>query len=427
MPTATGRNTRAENIWRAITNFFTRSAPAPTGQTAPLAQQYGGSFSSQSALSRRYDQEYVELPIRDFVRARQLIELRKRPEVATALDILVGDLFSSEDGDDYGFTIGETLIDGSPVDPSIRAICMKAIERLLTGGKITTIAEEFLAYGDSFRSLVVDPSYTQIQKLKQLPTWEMFRVEDQDGNILRFEQRRRLTEETAEFTIHPMLCVHWRFRPLYKYGRSLFDESLEDSAALEQGYFAVEKAAMAIGVNPNVHVMPPGWTKPQADAYKQSYEAERDRNGRVMTDFFMLSGGEVKKLSQTWNPDLKALTNNVDQRRARIAMRSRIPPWMIGLATIGAREISGQPAMAYARFLGAVRMTLAEGIRQILDTELAMNGYSKDQMNYRILFPKIYTNTQAQSNSQTDEPIPDAPPDGITWDRNRFSTLAHFQ
>jgi hypothetical protein len=83
--------------------------------------------------------------------------------------------------------------------------------------------------------------------------------------------------------------------------------------------------------------------------------------------------------------------------------------------------------MAYARFLGSVRMTLAEGIRQILDTELAMNGYSKDQMNYRILFPKIYTNTQAQSASPTDEPVPDAPPDGLTWDRDRFSTLAHYQ
>jgi hypothetical protein len=397
MPQAPGRNTKLENAWRQITTFFNRTANTPTGQTAPLVGQVGA-FSSASFLSRRYDQEYLEIPVRDAYRARALIELRKRSEVSTALDILVGDIFSSEDGDDLGFTIGETLNDAkTPVDPKILEIGLALIDRTMRGTVLNTVVEEFLIYGDSFRSLMLSPDYSQILKIKHLPPWEMFRVEDENGMVERYEQRRMLSTTDPEYEIHPAICTHWRYRQLYKYGRSLFEEIIEDSNALEQGYFAVDKAAMAIGVNPNVHTMPEGWKKDQCDAYKISYENERDRSGRIMTDFFVLAGGDIKKLSQSWNPDLKALIDNVMQRRMRIAMRSRIPPWMIGLPSQGARDIAGQPALAYARFIGSIRLILTEGLREIINLELALNGMKKDQMQYRIVFPKIYTNTTQQS------------------------------
>ena len=407
MPQTPGRNTRLENLWRNISNFFARPFNAPTGQTAPLVGQVGY-FSSEDVMSRRYDQEYVETPVRDVYRARQLIGLRARPEVSTALDILVGDILSSEDGDDIGLTVGEFLDVKKiiPVDPRLRQICLDCIDRIMMGSVLTTVAEEFLIYGDSFRSCVLDANCTKILRLKQLPTWEMFRVEDEDGVVFRFDQRKYLGEAMDNLQIHPAICTHWRYRRLYKYGRSMFEEVIPDSDALNQGYFALDKAAMAIGINPNIHVMPQGWTQKQADAYKRSYEIERDRNGRIMTDYFMLNGGDVKKLSATWNPDLKALIDNVLQRRMRIAMRSRIPPWMIGLPTIGAREISGQPALAYARMIGTLRTVLAEGVRQILNLELALNGYTLDQMKYRIEFPRIITDTQVQSGLKNQDGTP---------------------
>ena len=427
MPQSPGRNTRLENAWRAITGFFNRTANTPTGQTAPTVGQVGV-FSSESLLSRRYDQEYVETPVRDVVRARHLIALRDRPEVSTALDIIVGDVFSSEDGDDLGFTVAPTLNDNvTPVDPRLLEICLACIERTMRGTILSVALEELLMYGDSFRSLVLDPNYKKILQVKQLPTWEMFRIEDENANVLRFEQRRFLGEAQQDLQIHPVIMTHWRYRRRYKYGRSLFEEIIPDSDALNQAYFALDKAAMAIGINPNVHIMPQGWTDKQADAYKRGYENERDRNGRVMTDFFMLHGGEVKKLAGTWNPDLKALIDNVLQRRMRIAMRSRIPPWMIGLPTQGARDISGQPALAYARFIGSIRMVLAEGIRQILNLELALNDFTSEQMQYRIVFPKIYTSTQIQSGIDPTESnlagIEDLDRFHPATDRDRFSTF----
>jgi hypothetical protein len=142
----------------------------------------------------------------------------------------------------------------------------------------------------------------------------------------------------------------------------------------------------------------------------------------------MTFGGEIKKLGGTWNPDLSALLDNVLQRRARIAMRSRLPSWLLGLPTQGQRDIAGQPALAYARFIGSIRVVLAEGLRQVIDLELALNGFTSDQMKYNLVFPKIYTNTQTQSNQAVtdNQEFEDSPGmedlDRVRFQLNKYST-----
>jgi hypothetical protein len=424
MPTASGRNNRLETFWRTITGWTGRLFNTPTGQTSPTIGQTVATY--ESPFNRRFDQEYVEIPVRDVFRARHLIGLRQLPEVSTALDTLVGDVFSSEDGDDMGMTIAPTIADDIPIDPKLYQIALDCIDRLFRGTDMWTVVEEFLIYGDSFRSILLDSKMTRIERIKQLPTWEIFRVEDLNGDLLRFEQRNMISGP-AQFEIHPMVCVHWRYRRYYKYGRSVFEEILPDAEALATGYYALDKAALAIGVNPNVHIMPQAWNDKQRDGYRLAYEWEKEQ-GKIVTDFYTSFGGDIKKLGGTWNPDLGALLDNVLQRRARIAMRSRIPPWMLGLPTQGPREIAGQPALAYARFIGTLRIVLAEGVRQIIDLELALNGFTAEQMQYRLVFPKIYTNVQAQSANQSIDDETDLPGiedlDSFRSTLNKYSTHA---
>jgi hypothetical protein len=426
MPTTPGRNNRLETFWRSITGWTGRLFNTPTGQTAPTIGQTV--VSSESPFNRRFDQEYVEIPIRDSTRARLLISLRQIPEIATALDTIVGDVFSSEDGDDTGITIAPTLADETPLDPKLYQIALDCIDRVLRGTDLWAVVEEFLLYGDSFRSILLDPKLTKIERIKQLPTWEVFRVEDFNGDVLRFEQRN-IISGPPQFEIHPAVCVHWRYRRYFKYGRSIFEECLPDAEALETAFFALEKAAMAIGVNPNVHIMPQSWNDKQRDAYRLAHDREKQQ-GKIVTDFYMTFGGEIKKLGGTWNPDLSALLDNVLQRRARIAMRSRLPSWLLGLPTQGQRDIAGQPALAYARFIGSIRVVLAEGIRQVIDLELALNGFTSDQMKYNLVFPKIYTNTQTQSNQAvTDNQESEDSPgledlDRVRYQLNKYQTHA---
>jgi len=71
----------------------------------------------------------------------------------------------------------------------------------------------------------------------------------------------------------------------------------------------------------------------------------------------------------------------------------------MGLPTIGAREIAGQPALAYSRFVNRIRMALTEGIKGICDLELALHGLSPEQWQYRIVWPRIATDPYGKGMS----------------------------
>ena len=115
----------------------------------------------------------------------------------------------------------------------------------------------------------------------------------------------------------------------------------------------------------------------------------------MITDYYVLYGGDVKKVGT--GSDVTSLVENVGERRQRLNMQSRVPPWMMGIPSAGAKDISGQPALSYARYIGAVRAVFAEGVRQVINLELALNDYSAEDFDYEIVFPKFYTEIQQQS------------------------------
>ena len=396
MPVSPGRNSTAENLRRTLTGYARVAQQFFLGQTAPITGN-NVAFSAESLAARTYDEEAIGFPVRDPFRAAKLHRISQSPEVSTAIDIIKDDALSSEAGDSSAFRIGPYRFDGvTPVDPELQRIGNSCISRIFRGGNLDTIIEDFLRTGDSFRSIQLDEALTRVVGLQALPTWEMFRVEDNNGQVLRFEQRRtRSLEVEPAFTISPIICVHWRYRRLRKYGRALFEESEDDVLSLAQGYRSLERAASAVGINPNIHVMPTGSTDKTAEAYKAKHDNERARQQGMITDYYLLFGGDVRKMGGS--SDVNALISNVAERRQRLNMRSRVPPWLMGIPSAGAKDISGQPAISHSRFIGAVRATFAEGVRQVIDLELALNGFKFDELDYEIVFPKIYTEIQQQS------------------------------
>jgi hypothetical protein len=387
-----------EKIWLSLAN--SNQTPIP-GQQRPLAlDQLGG--DDFSAIGRRYDLEISEFPVRDHLnKAKKIIEMVEYcPEIATAIDIITGDCFSSDDGDDQGFDIGETLNDDiTPIDPEVKRILKRLIDEVIGGVNLELAVERMIAYGDAFASLGVNFKQKKIEKILFLPTWEMFRVELNNGRLERFEQRRYLSDANG-IEFHPIICIHWRFRRNKLYGRSLFLECISDWENLKQSTEDLAFASRSIGVNPNLHIMPDCVDEDYRKDYKRAYE-DKKRSGLV-TDFYLMYGADIKKLSQI-NPDLKVMGDSVLMWRSRIAMRSRVPVWLLGLPNIGAREISGQPALAYARFINKLRMNLVEGIKHICNLELALNGIPKERWQYRIIFPKIAVNPYGLSLNLNDE------------------------
>ena len=390
-----GRNTLLERIWQSITSF---NRTPVQGQQRPLAGYL--TSTDDTALGRSYDLEISEIPIRDPQKARQLIEMYEYcTEVATAISEITDSVWSSDDGDDQGFGISPTLNDNeTKVNPNVERILRRVIDEVIGGITLEPAAERILIYGDAFASLGINSRKMQVERVLFVPTWEMFRIEDNQAQLLGFEQRRYLSDSDA-IRFHPIACVHWRYRRKTLYGRSLFHESVDDWKKLKAATDDLANASRAIGLNANLHFMPSCASEEYRADYKKNYEAKKALG--AVTDFYLMNDADVRKLSQI-NPDLKALTDAVLVWRSRIVMKSRVPPYLMGLPNTGAREIAGQPALAYARFLNRVRASLSEGIKHILNVELALNDIPKRDWQYRLIWPRIATNPYGV-NIQTDD------------------------
>lgn len=380
-----GRNRIFEKIWRFLTVW---SRTEIEGQQRPRSGWRNWTYNDTTQEGRDYDLEIPEIPVRNPNLATQLIELRYCcSEAATAYDAINGDAWTSHDGDDQGFDISDTLNDNkTKVDPKIQEILRRVIREVLMPSEPKIVGERLLAYGDSFASLGINSKAMRIERILYLPTWEMFRLESKQGELLGFEQRA-LLRDPDPIQFHPISIVHWRYRRDNLYGRALFLECLKDWCRIEQILDDIAEASHAVGINPNIHILPCEYDEEQANEYKIMYEGAK--NQKILTDLYMYGGGDIKKLSNS-NPDITALLKAAEFFMARFVRRSRIPPWMLGFPGIGAREISGGPERAYARLINDFRQSLSTGFKQIFNLELALQGYPREQWQYRIIWPRFY-------------------------------------
>jgi hypothetical protein len=342
-----------------------------------------------TAMGRNYDLEIHEQPIRDQDgKAKELIELHEWcPEVKFSIRTLVQDCLSSADGDDQGIIINEEIREGVEVDAEVFSIGMDLIDRLFHYGELSVILRRMLSWGDCFIELGIDIDQMAVTRLQPLPTWEMFRVETTKG-LERFEQRRSWSEEDSIQFI-PAKIAHFRYSQNNLYGESLFAASLEDWSRLREATEDLALASREIGVNPTVHEMPAAQSADRSylNAYRDNHQAQLAEG--AIAHYYLMPGERISKVGQT-NPDLKPLIESVLMWRSRIVMASGVPTYLFaGIPNIGAKDIAGQPALAYARWINGARAQVTEGIKQIIDTELALKGIPRDRWKYTIGWPKI--------------------------------------
>lgn len=382
-----------------------------TGSQRSIARNLG-----IATKQRNYDLEINEFPLRDYAIARELIEMTTYcVEARSVLSYLARDVFSSSDGDDQGFTCAETLEDNeTPVDPQVRDIILDLLQRrnggdyVLGGGLLKKAVRWAVGYGDCFLEISIDREGISrgdycVSNSMYLPTWEIFRVEDDRGQLLGYEQRRRL-QDPDPIQFHPLALAHFRFEPEYLYGQSIFKQSLQDWVRLKDAAYDLSAAMRAVGCNPTLHIMPEGVDESYKQAYKQDY-LQMEADG-IVTHLFLSYGSDLRKMSNV-NPDLKTLIDNFMLWRTRI-----LPPgfatWMFpGMDNTGALDIAGMPARAYARLRNDIASMIAEGAKQIIDIELVLRlGWEAylSRGKYRLIFPKfLITEHQTTQGTPTDD------------------------
>lgn len=387
---STGRNNLLENLWRALTGWM-RSTPQGSQRPRALTEQ---------RASRELNLEIPEFPIRHRVFASELISMvHNQPEVAQAIRISAREIYSSEDGDDQGGVKVSKWLDAEetrPLRSDLHAAASDCLRRVFDVDTLYTIAWRKISYGDCFGNIVIaDRRNLGVHRLLLLPTWEMFRIETDSGELLGFEQRRMLDDQKP-IRFHPGLIVHWRHNRQGLYGRSQFAECLPDWREYQRAVVELGSARHEIGVNPIVYQFDPSYGEDAIQSFQLANEEGYRSSQGTISRIYLPSTVQASRLN-TRDPDLKAIVDDLQERKLSFVRASELPLWQFaGFDTTGAADIAGQPALAHSRLVNHRRQTIGQGIRQVLLTDLVLRfglGVLEDAKDLRLEWPEFHVRT----------------------------------
>ncbi len=386
-------------VWQAI---FPSNGTA-TGKNRNLVNLADGN----SIYSRYLDLEIPEDIARETPdrRNRKMVEIVEFcPPALKGLRVLVDDCFAAVDSSDQIIHIADTLDDlKTPVDANIKTIGEDVLGRLDVN-KLKLLTKRMLGYGDAFCEIVPYKDGPQhiVGSIQPLPTFQLFRVEDDHGELLGFEQRRGLYSDPDLIRFSPVQVVHFRYDQHNLYGRPLYWACVDDWDNYKLAHVSLAESLKTAN-NPMVYKLPDYYQQEQFDQFKADRIAEFQSG--IVPLLFITSEMELNRLSNT-NPELTGLIEPIAQFRRSIQEQSRLPAWYWTSEpqTGGAKDISGQPSLSHLRFIASIRQQINLGLRQIINTELVLRGYvDPKERRYRIQWPPLQSNTNevyAENNRQ---------------------------
>ena len=375
------------------------------------------------SMTRRYDLEIEENPIRDPRISRELIELNQWCyEVFHSLEMAADDIFASNDGDDQGWSIADTLDDEeTPVNAEVFAIAEELRQRkqsldsyVIGGDTLKKALRWTLGKGDCFIELGIEreglsPNKSKdfgVSKSLYLPTFEMFRKESDQGELLGFEQRKYLSHSDPDYFFEPEKLIHLRHSPNYLYGRSLWCTSLDAWADVKRATDNLQKKADDIASDPTLFIFP---SMSEENKRKFEQEIQLRRQSGAITDFVLTSKEyDIRKMANL-NPDLSGLIDNVLQCRYKLIIPGFPSYFFPGLESKGGtKELSRSPDRRYSRMRYGWCQLLTGAIKQVIDTELVLRKsydwyFENAQNKYRILWPKWSESIDGMTGDETED------------------------
>lgn len=378
-----------------------RRSPPVQADSNPQSLPRPSFFSNQRfTLTGYYPDDSEEFPTRSPDLARVLIDLVNGcPEAGAALEITCAYALSSGTGDELGFAVVE---DENNPQPKTVQTARALLTRCCNLQTYWQIIWRMLAWGDAFGLMDIDTKAMMVSSFRLLPSWQVHSIPNEaDGTLLNYEQRFSQRDKAV---IPPVSLIQWSYNRRYLYGRSLYYESINDWLKLKDADEDLAEANRSSAVQPNIHLMPPGADEAYKRAYKEDHENRRKAG--IIPDIYLLQGADVRKpAGPPGGYPINQMILNHAMRRARIVMRSRVPSYLLGIDTSYAKEISTQPALAFVVFVGLVRQLFSAGLRQLINTELALKQIPPEQWAYQLQFPKIQVNPWMQSaDEDVDQP-----------------------
>lgn len=418
-----------------------------------------GLYGSQVSLAgftryeERYNLEIEEIPIRTPVTAHQLIEMYEHSyTVRACLRYAANDAFSSSDGSDRGFTLGDIMSDGeTPVPEDVMRVAIELFSRrtstynLVGGLRLQDALKPALGFGNAYMELGVGRLGESLNRSKDfaitetqfLPTWQMFNLQTRQGQHLGYEQRERLTESSFQDRLAhegSLYFPSWKIVDFCHDRDRLYGRSVWNPEETRRGWSLVKEASENLKIaskelshNPNIHILPPGTSRRQKRQYQDSHE--RHKQGGMISDYYLYPGAELQKM-MSGNPTLASFVENLLYRRVEMVYPGMplfyFPEFSRYIK--GSRELNNQPALNYSRLRNSWCGMLADGIRRILDVELYLrlgpDRYYELMYEYAgnmwlIQFPKWNIANYTETGDETNKAYDDLDEDGAeTGDSN---------
>lgn len=344
--------------------------------------------------SKEFKNDLVEYP-ENPTRSPRVYEALQRavdnPVGGIALSITSDFTLGSGEGDENGVAIVED--NSSPRSRNGRIL--KIARRALSGFSLEDlwrITWRMLAWGDAFASTYEkDGMITPVL----LPTWQVHLITDEwTGQVVGAQQGRPGIAEDKWRELDLNNLIHWCYRKNHIYGKALLFEVTDACDYYSQNSVDIKIASREAALVPTLHIFPEGADEIYREAYRRDHEAQKKKG--PVADFYLPAGANIQKpFGGVAQFPINAMTEAIKIRRLEIAVASRVPLYLLGIADTG-KSNALQPAMAFRGHIGRIRSILAEGLRVAIDRILIKQGFNPP-FGYRFQFPRLDLNVIEQT------------------------------
>jgi len=365
------------------------------------------------------------------------------PIIARMLD-KTADYATSFDGDDFfGFKVDTAQKDGeqpSAVQRQAVEIINQMVARTeLSGRKTWDVTRSMVLKGNVFGEVVIDPDLTGIVAVRQFrSSWQIEKHLDDSGNLKSGDPAVAKSDpkqwDSAAYTqidetgkvlaaFWPYQIVHWAFGPMggREYAEPVGGSAVKTYKRFEAGIDSLGVARIIRAWDTNIHVipMPAGLTPDEVTDKISQYRQQNERDEITAYDsstgnfestpryspvdvardlyvpaFYTAEGkvvpGDIRKLQ----PSTAALQHleDLEMQIALLVCAFCVPQEVLGI-DIGSKPMvdktKEEGMEAFSKYVKRLQFNHAEGLKQIFDLELILNGIDPRQLLYKIIYPRI--------------------------------------
>ena len=324
------------------------------------------------------------------------------PTAIATLDFLSTDPFQQIGGQTGSWFVSNTKNgkeDGDPTHPEVLRLTEDQRSRLdrkqfvLGGDSLQPVLRDALSFGDGFAEMEISKTQSGEYEISRLVKHHSLLVhpEFKNGRIVSYRIHGN------GFRSEPLTVPWWKMLHVSlggkdSLGKPLFQAQVDAAwKPMKETAEDLRDVVRASGTAPWVHSFGPEATDDYIEDYQSSIEAERE--SRILTDLYMRYGGKIEKAAGG-EKAVESLLQVAKHYQLKM-IPPGIPAYLFpGLdADKSAKELSGQPALAYARKIANLQSLLGTQIRWALSINIVLNkgwDFFVENGQFEVVWPKWF-------------------------------------